>query len=183
MKRFLFSLTITLCCVATCFGQTKPRRYVEFELGLGVMQSFHKLIFDRSLPGACPYAEIKYVFRKVPVDLGLNASAQIFSRTGENEKQDFMSWNIMAVSDYSFYQTSTMRLYAGLGVGLSFFEWNHHIMRVGPSTYASGGGDYSILCAMPRIGINFYNHLNVSLGYIFEDSANSNLNLRIAYVF
>lgn len=183
MKRLFLSILAVLCCAVICFGQTKPRRHIEFELGLGVMQSFHKLVFDHSLPGACPYAEIKYVFRKVPVDLGLNVSGQIFSRIGENERLDFMSWNIMAVSDYSFYQTSSMRLFAGLGVGMSFFEWDHHIKIIGPGTYASGDGDYSLLCAMPRIGINFYNHLNVSLGYIFEDSANSNLNLRVAYVF
>lgn len=76
-----------------------------------------------------------------------------------------------------------MRLFAGLGVGLSFFDWDHYIQRIGPGTYSSGEGECSHLCAMPRIGINFYNHLNVSLGYIFEDPANSNLNLRVAYVF
>lgn len=75
------------------------------------MQSFHSLIFEHSIPGACPYAEIKYVFKKVPVDLGVNLSGQIFSRVGNVDS------------------------------GLS------------------------------------------SLGYIFEDTAHSNLNLRVAYVF
>lgn len=183
MKRIILFGIVILCCACSCFGQTKSRRLVEFELGLGVMQSFNNLIFEQSMPGACPYAEAKYVFKKVPVDLGVNLSGQIFSRVGENEKLDFMSCNVMAVSDYSFYQTSKMRLFAGLGVGLSFFDWDHHIKRVGPTTYASGAGDYSMLCAMPRIGINFYNHLNMSLGYLFEDTAHSNLNLRVAYMF
>lgn len=183
MKRIILSGVVAFFCILTCFGQTNQRRLVECELGLGVMQSFNKLIFEHSVPGACSYVEVKYVFRKVPVDLGINLSGQIFSRVGYNEKMDFMSCNIMAVSDYSFHQTSKMRLYAGLGLGLSFFNWNHNIERVGPSTYASGPGDYSLLCAMPRIGVNFFNHLNVSLGYIFEDSAQSNLSLRVAYVF
>lgn len=182
MKRIAVILFF-VCQVFYCSAQDGSRRSLEFELGIGILQSFDKLIFEHNQPGACPYAEIRYVFNNSPIDIGLNTSAQIFSRTSENEKLDFMSYNILAVADYSFLQTFRNRAYIGIGGGLSSFEWDHGIVRVGPNRYSSPLAEYSRLCIMPRIGVAIHNHLNVSISYLIEDSANSNLNLRLGYVF
>ena len=182
MKPLLISLSVLFCCTL-CFAQRTTRRTVEVEVGLGVLQSFDNVIFDQTLPGAVPYAEIKYVFKTIPLDLGLNASVQIFERRSSVDRMNYISKNIMAVADYSFYETSSTRAYVGIGAGMGFFDYDQWVYRVSPSSFSSTDSKYAPLCVMPRVGICFFKHLNLSIGYLFEDKANRNLNFRVGFVF
>lgn len=182
MKKLLFGIILCLLPL-TCLGQSNKQHCIEIEAGIGLLQSFHPLIFDSCQPGAVPYAEIKYYFKQVPVDIGFLASAQIFSRVSFQEKLDFMSKNLMLVGDYSFYHEPKYHFFAGIGVGIGFFDANHGIQRDEKGLYYSSISDENILCIMPRIGIRIGTHITLSLSYLFEDTANSNLNLRIGYAF
>lgn len=170
-----------LCCVA-CFAQQKERRTVEVELGAGILYSFDKAIFDVTDPGAVLFAEVKYVFPSMPLDIGAQASCQIFRRKSELDLMDYTSSNILLIADYSFYQTPSARAYLGLGAGVGFFEEDRFLERDAPGSFYSRQGA-APFCAMPRIGIQFFRHLDLSLSYLIEDRANQNLSFRIGYVF
>lgn len=176
---FLFAFLVG----AICLGQTQRSKTISFELGIGGLVSFDKLFFDSVGPGLSPYCELRYNFKNIPIDIGIDASVQIFSRGLNNntEKLDFISKNLFLVSDYHFSKTRDLYFFAGVGIGLGFFDYSKNIRRIDTGTYA----DYvdSMLSIMPRIGIEAWDHLGISIGYMIEDKANRNLNLRIGYVF
>ena len=148
------------------------------------MYSFDKQGFDKTLPGGVAFGEVRYNFRRLPLDVGLLASAQIFSRSiAGGEKLDYISKNLMVVADYNYYRDAKLSFFAGLGVGVGFFDHIDGMKYVGNGMFVNGNELKTPLCFMPRIGMTVVNHFRISLAYLLEDRANSNLSLRLGYMF
>lgn len=184
MKKSIAFLLAFLLFHSMGMCQASRDRVVSFELGIGGIQSFDKLFFDKVGAGLMPYAEIRYNFKNIPLEIGFGGSVQIFSRkTNDGEVCDFISKNLFLLSDYAFYRQRSMKVFAGAGLGLGYFDMTEDIKHEGYNVYTeSGEQDYPI-CVMPRVGVELWRHLRISLGYLFEDRANRNLNLRIGYIF
>ncbi len=172
----IFAPIIGLC-------QSGRNRVVSVEIGMGGLYSFDRLFFDKVSPGLSPYGEIRYNFKNIPLSLGVGASAQIFTRSFESSEYcDFTSTNLMIVSDYAFYRHLQFKSYFGLNLGVGIYELSGSVKHEGVGFY-SCSGENSPLCVVPHVGVEVWNHLRLSMGYMFEDKANRNLYLRIGYAF
>lgn len=182
MKKIVILLLLSFFSIEG--SSQNKRRVVSVELGAGVLYSFDKEGFNTVYPGGVLYGEVRYNLKQLPLDFGLSASAQIFSRKfNKGEGLDYLSKNIMVVADYYFYNHGWFNAFVGFGAGIGFFDNLQDVEYKGEGTYVWSQNQKAPLCFMPRVGLEFINHFRVSLGYIFEDHANRNLFLRVGYIF
>ena len=181
MKKVFISVLLAIFLVP-CFGQVKSKPSVELEIGVGGLYSFDKLFFDSVSPGVMPYGELRYNFHFAPVSIGVNASAQFFRRSVDDEKMDFNSKNVLLVADYSF-PLGGKELFAGIGAGMGFYDQRDDLQRGRNGQFFYVDEVSGPFCIMPRIGMRLGRHARLTMAYLFEDKANRNLNLRLGYIF
>lgn len=186
--RKLLLIGIYLCIsMYNTRAQSHEIRAWEAEIGTGITFGGDRLNFDRICPGASFLVEGRYNFTRVPVDVGLQVNASLFQRESKYAgEMRFKSWNILAVSDYNFFRTNRISLFAGAGFGYAYHKESAPILfdNTQPNWGGfSSGGDQHGVCFMPRIGAEFFHHLRLTFDYRVQEKANRHWNLTVGFVF
>lgn len=183
MKRFVTFLCALLCTMIS-FAQERDIRAIEVEIGAGMTFGASKLEkagFTKTKIGETGFVELRYNFKQAPVDLGLHIGGAIFGRTVKNtgDKLNFSSGNFMVTSDYNFrFWNPNYTVFAGVGVGLAKFGNSAQTEYRGDGVYVDNGSNSSV-CFMPRVGVELWQHLRLTLSYVIEERANSHFNLTV----
>lgn len=183
MSKRISILLLTIAFLSQANAQTQ-KRAIEFELAAGGIIASDKMFFQKNNIGLSPSLELRYNFRQVPVDLGLQWSAQVFSRTFRPyDHLGFLSQNITLTSDYNFRKCKHISFFAGLGAGIALIQNGKSLKRPDPesATYIDGAEGNSF-CIMPRIGMEFWDRIRLTLSYKYEDKANRHLGLYLGFV-
>lgn len=186
-KRITILFIAIMSCVAT-FAQKVEVRRLEGEIGVGLVNGVSKLTLDGCDAGPRLYAELRYNLRILPIDVGLQFSSAYFHRgaDGQAHRLQIKSSNIMAVADYNLFRGRKISLFAGAGVGCGVLNHTAPITITRPderwSGYTTGDGKAKF-SVMPRFGVEFFNHLRLTLFYTGEEKANNHYGLSIGGVF
>ena len=178
------ALLCTMLCTMLSFAQERDIKAIEVEIGAGMTFGASKLKnagFDKTKIGETGFVEIRYNFKQAPVDLGLHIGGTIFGRTIKDtgEKLNFSSGNFMVTSDYNFrFWNPNYTVFAGLGVGVAKFGNSAQTEYRGDGIYVDNGTNSSV-CFMPRVGVELWQHLRLTMSYVIEERANSHFNLTI----
>lgn len=185
----IFVVCLLSVPIERLYGQQKYAvRSVEAEIGVGLISTPQKLNFVETGTGVTFYTEGRYNFANVPVDAGLYFSGSIFHRVSENiGSLYFKSFNIMAVSDYNLFKAQKAFLFAGAGVGLCICDISYPInfddsSRNKWKIFETGGKKHS-LSVMPRLGVEFFHHLRLTMFYKMQEKANRYFGVTMSYVF
>lgn len=187
IKRVLAILVLTLS-FATAFAQKVEVRRLEGEIGVGLVNGVNKLTLDGCDAGPLLYAEIRYNLRALPIDVGVKFSNSYFHRGADSQTHRLQtkSCNIMAVADYNLFRGRTISFFAGAGVGCGVLNLTAPITITRPderwSGYTAGEGKAKF-SVMPRLGVELFNHLRLTLFYTGEEKANNHYGLSIGAVF
>ena len=187
IKRVLAILVLTLS-FTNAFAQKVEVRRFEGEIGIGLINGVNKLTLDGCDAGPRLYAELRYNLHALPIDVGLQFSSAYFHRDAESQADRLQtkSCNIMAVADYNIFRGRKISFFAGAGVGCGILNLTAPITITRPderwSGYTSGEGKAKF-SVMPRIGVEFFNHLRLTLFYTGEEKANNHYGLSIGGVF
>lgn len=189
-KTFIYFLTLfwTLATNAQNIASTPEIKRFEGEIGIGLVFATGKLQFDHNNTGATCHAELRYNLRRLPLDVGVQASGAVFHRESDfvAGQLKFRSWNLLAVADYNYRRGRRVSLFGGLGMGYGSIETSAPITFDNTQPNWGGfcdGGQTGSFCVMPRIGAEFFNHLRVTLSYKWQEKANRHLDLSIGVVF
>ena len=162
MKRLLFVLFALLPMCS--FAQEVEVRRVEGSISLGA--SFFEDSFYESTAGEIGLlssVELRYNLRSVPMDVGVMSMQDI--RGGDCELCNG-SWennlSFLAVTDYNFRRGKRVSYFAGVGVGAAFYN-----------------ADTTKLCFMPRVGMEFFNRMRLTMAYMVGPNAKNTLNLTL----
>lgn len=181
----LFFAALCACCTTASFAQQRDVRPVEVELGIGMTcgaATLRSAGFDRNKIGETAFAEVRYNFRRLPVDVGFQVRGTIFGREIEasGEKLNYSSGNFMVTADWNLFRRRHPNcvLFAGLGAGMALFGGSAQTQHVGNGVYVDNGSSGSA-CFMPRVGVELWHHLRVTCGYLVEERANRHLSLTV----
>ena len=189
MKEIL--LACALLCGLTAGAQSQHPtespdwsvRPIEVEVGGGMVFGADKLNFDKVETGGMGFGEVRYNFRHLPVDVGVQVAGNVFDRwTKEAGNLGFTSVNCLVVSDYNFWREKNISLFAGLGLGLAWHENAAPITNISGHGYEVGGSNKSF-CFMPRVGVEIAQHLRLTASYLIEEKANRHFSLTLGVVF
>ena len=163
MKRLLFVLFALLPMCSFAQQEVEVRR-VEGSISLGA--SFFEDSFYESTAGEIGLlssVELRYNFRSVPMDVGIMNVVDI--RGGDCELCNG-SWegdlSFLAVSDYNFHRGRKVSYFVGAGVGATFYNV-----------------DTTKLCVMPRVGMEFFNRMRLTMAYMAGPNSKNTLNLTL----
>lgn len=186
VKRITILLATLMCC-ATSFAQRVDVRRFEGEIGVGLVNGVNSFVLDDCSVGPRIYGELRYNFHTLPIDVGLQASGSFFHREADSqaERLKSKSFNVMAVADYNFFRGRTISLFAGVGVGLGVLEMSYPISIKESNAHWAGystGEGKNKPCFSPRIGVELFNHLRLSVHYVVEERANNHIGFSIGGV-
>lgn len=183
MKHILIIILSFFTCLFPANAQ-RQKKALEFEFAFGRIYATDKLFFSKNNPGNSPYVELRYNFKQVPVDIGIQWSGQIFSRDYRPKDQlGFPSHNITLTTDYNFRKYKNFTFFAGIGTGIGFIQNGESLKRPHPdqSLYTDGAEDRTF-CIMPRIGLEFWDRIRLTLSYKLEDKANRHFGIHLGFV-
>lgn len=171
-------------------AQTTDVRRFEWEVGLGLADGLSSLNLDKCTPGPKLYTELRYNIKALPIDLGIHATSSYFWRSAEQvqniNRLKTSSVNIMAVADYNFRRGKNLSIFAGVGLGLGILDITAPLSFDNTQMNWSGyitGDRAERLAFMPRIGVELWNHLRVTLALTTQEKANNQYTLNIGVVF
>ena len=190
MTKRVFMLVCALFCVLASNAQPTDVRRFEWEIGLGLADGLSVLNLDKCTPGPKLYTELRYNIKAIPIDLGVQATTGYFWRSAEQvqnaDRLKTTSVNIMAVADYNLRRGKNFSIFAGVGLGLGILDITAPISFDNTQMNWSGylTGDRSArLAFMPRIGVELWNHLRVSLTLTTQEKANNQYAVNVGLVF
>ena len=186
IRNLMKNLSLLFCallCVLTGSAQQREVRAIEVELGVGLTTGAARLQhigFDKNRTGETGFIEIRYNWRRLPVDVGLHIGGTIFGREmrESGEKLNFSSGNFMLTSDYNYRRDSNCSLFAGLGIGYATFGNSAQTEYVGNGGYKDNGSSSSF-CVMPRVGVELFHRLRLTCAYVIEERANRHFSLSL----
>lgn len=171
-------------------AQTTDVRRFEWEVGVGLADGLSSLNLDKCTPGPKLYTELRYNIKAIPIDLGIHATSSYFWRSAEQvqntDRLKITAVNIMAVADYNFRRGKNLSFFAGVGLGLGILDVTAPISFDNTQMNWSGyiSGDRAArLAFMPRVGVELWNHLRVSLALTAQEKANNQYTINIGAVF
>lgn len=176
-------LCALLCALTTVSAQQREVRAIEVELGVGLTGGAARLQsvgFDKNRTGETGFIEIRYNWKRLPIDVGLHIGGTIFGREmrESGEKLNFSSGNFMLTSDYNYRRDSNCSLFAGLGIGCAKFGNSAEMQYVGDGGYTDNGSSGSF-CVMPRVGVELFHRLRLTCAYVIEEQANRHFSLTL----
>lgn len=160
---------------------------IEGEIGGGLSFGADKLNFDKNRLGATFHAEARYNMQRVPLDVGVQVAGTIFHRESVDAGElKFKTWNVMAVTDYNFRRHTKISFFAGMGLGYASLD--HSAPIVFDDSQPNWGGfstgtKTGSFCFMPRVGVELFHHLRVTLDYKLQEKANRHFGLSLGVVF
>lgn len=130
-------------------------------------------------PGWAAYAEGRYNFRSIPVDIGLKFQTGEFYRTWDRAafNGDYRFYTASVVSHYNFRRTKNVSPFVGCGVGVSVFTAHYYDFEV----IDCKEHDFAA-CIAPRIGIEFFHHVRLSAAYLLMNKQYGNMEVSIGVV-
>lgn len=164
MKRLLFLLFAFLPLSVFAQRQAVEVRRIEGSISFGA-SFFEDNFYDSTAGevGLLSSLELRCNFRSVPMDVGVMSMNDI--RAGDCELCNG-SWennlSFLAVSDYNFHRGERVSYFVGAGVGATFYN-----------------ADTAKLCFMPRVGMEFFNRLRLTMAYMVGPKAKNTLNLTL----
>ena len=123
--------------------------------------------------------EVRYNLPWHPIDVGVLLRGTTIHRLYEpvddvwptDADWDVSAWYTMAVADYNFRRGSDASFFVGLGAGIGSQDaWNDDDVDVK-------------FCMMPRVGVELWKHLRLTLAYTYMDKQTNNFGLSIGVVF
>lgn len=162
MKRLLLLLLVLLPIYG--FAQEVEVRRVEGCISLGA-SFFEDNFYDSTASeiGLLSSVELRYNFRSLPVDVGVMSVVDI--RGGDCELCNG-SWKnnltFLAVGDYNFRRGNKVSYFVGAGVGATFYNV-----------------DTTKLSFMPRVGVEFFNRMRLTMAYMVGPKAKNTLNMTL----
>lgn len=186
-KKISILLLTAIGCIVQTMAQNRDIRSLEGEIGVGLVNGTSALTLDNCIAGPKLYGELRYNFRTLPLDAGVHISGSYFRREaeGQADRLQSKSYNITAVADYNFRRGKHVSFFAGVGIGCGILEMSAPISIKRPDErwggYSTGDGKER-LCFTPRVGVEFFKHLRVTLFYTAEEAANNHLGLCIGGV-
>ena len=162
-------------------------RYLEGEVGVGISFGADKLNFDRSELGAVLYAEARYNIQRIPLDVGVQVGGTIFHRESFNAgRLDFKTENVLVVTDYNFRRYNKISFFTGIGLGYATLDNSLPISFDDSKPNWGGfltGYKKGSFCFMPRIGVELFHHLRMTLDYKLQEKANRHFGFSLGVVF
>ena len=140
MTKRITILFAALVCCATSFAQKVEVRRLEGEIGVGLVNGVNSFALDACNVGPKLYGELRYNFRFLPIDVGLQVSGSYFHREIESqaERQKSKSYNVMAVADYNLFRGRKFSVFAGVGGGLGVLDMSYPINIKAPDAHWAG---------------------------------------------
>lgn len=174
MKPSFLFLAVFLCSATA--GAQQLRR-CEGEIG-AVVPVAAKRYGGKFEPAWNVYAEGRRNFAAVPLDLGIRLQYGAFYRSWASTHVDrnYRAGTLMAVADYTFRRLSRVAFFAGCGAGISLVQVEH----AGPASKS-----YRLeaaACLEPRVGIDFFHHLRLTVGYRLLNREYSTLEVGVGIV-
>lgn len=154
---------------ATTKREKKPRvvRAFELELAGGIVTPTEKLKFDKNHLGWTAQAELRYNFKRLPLDLGIHAGGALFSRDGKvlDTTEDlkkivtakFTSITGLGVIDVNFLRTKGFSIFVGCGAGYAMLLSDIRAIKNIKDIDRNG-----CFCIMPRAGIELFRHIRAT---------------------
>ena len=174
-KKLIFAMSVLLFSVvgiASVVAQPIEVRRVEGEIGAGMVLGLWGLDYEHCTPGPKINLELRYNLPKVPVDVGLHISPYAVCRNRtidqHKDKDSNRALDLMVVSDYNFRRGQKVSFFAGAGLGV---------------TAQSSPRILTLLSAMPRVGVEFSNHLRLTAAFSFSQREVSHFSLSVGGVF
>ncbi len=188
MKREIITILVAVFFATTSVAQNIDVRRIEGEIAFGLASGISALEMDDCDWGPRLTGELRYNFKCLPIDVGLQISASNFYRSADevqNDRLNFKSCNIMAVADYNFRRGRNISFFAGAGLGYSNGgttepQWDANGDNWGG--YDTGEEANRIGFA-PRVGIELWNHLRLTATYTVFERYNNNLSINLGVVF
>lgn len=154
-------------------GNVKKQRVVrafEIELAGGIVTPTEKLHFDKNHLGWNAQAELRYNFKRLPLDLGLHVDGALFKRDGqvmdtpEDLKQiakaKFTSITGLGVIDLNFLRSKGFSIFVGCGAGYAML-----LNDIRAIEKVKDIDKYGCFCVMPRVGIELFHHVRATFYY------------------
>lgn len=164
VKKYLIILFAFLPLCGLAQQQDVEVRRVEGSIALGA-SFFEDSFYDSTASevGLLLNLELLYNFRKLPMDVGVLCVSDL--RGGDCELcngswEGNSSW--LVVTDYNFRRGSKVSYFVGAGVGATIYD-----------------ADATKLCFMPRVGMEFFNRLRLTMAYMVGPEAKNTLNLTL----
>ncbi len=162
----------------------------EAEIGLGLADGLKSLNLDNCTPGPKIYGELRYNIKALPIDLGIQASDSYFRRSDDQVKNvngvKCNAINVMAVADYNLRRGKNLSIFAGVGLGLGILDVTAPISfddtQLNWNGYKTGDGT-SKFAFMPRVGVELWNHLRLTVAFTTLEKANNQYSINIGVVF
>lgn len=164
------------------------------EANLGVQRELYKVGALMNSMGYSFGLEARYLFPGSPWDIGIGSRVALFKRYYEEALPLYLSSQHYLAGDYYYRISDSIKLFAGLELGFSvaydLSEYNKTQtpyfaflgIRVPDSQVVYTSRAFSPYIA-PRIGFEAWNRLRVSIVAGFMDKGDSNVSLRMGYVF
>lgn len=173
--------TATAAWSQTSFAnrQTQPVKHFEAELFAGPTYPIGHLgdLDNRFLAGFG--LEMRYNFDQKPFDLGfqlgLTTNMRHVAGTDYDDEQTNRVLQLALVSDWNFAQGRKVNPYAGLGLGVG------HRDIVNEDYYPAGDGTWTLI-AMPRVGVELFRHLRLTLSSNIAGKGYNNVQLSLGVV-
>lgn len=186
MIKLILVVIATLFIGSVSAQDIKVGRF-EGEIGVGCAFATSRLNLDKNTPGVKFYGEVRYNFEKVPVDLGLHLSGAIFHREAESVAQRLKSksYTVMAVSNYNFWRGAKASLFAGAGIGYARLDMTAPVSFDNSQPNYGGfhtGDAANRICFMPRVGVELFNHLRLTLSYTLVEKAHNHFSIGVSGV-
>lgn len=150
----------------------------EAEIGAGI-PFLGKKYGGTFEPGWAAYAEGRYNFRSVPADIGLKFQTGTFYRTwdGFTFNGDYHYYATSVVSHYNFRRTKNVSPFVGCEAGFSVLTAHYYDFEV----IDRKEHDFAA-CIAPRIGVEFFHHVRLSVAYLLMNKEYSNMEVSIGVV-
>ena len=162
-------LLLILIAPVVCDGQERKHQKIDIELGMGITFGADSYYDYENRLGACLKLEGRYNFINFPINIGIQIAQCAIAREDEIFSDDVNRVSsLLLIGDYQFRRgQKRVNPYAGLGLGPVWSE-------LSSSTYA---------CVAPRIGVRFFNHINLHLDYKFAKTADRHASLCLGFYF
>ena len=165
----------------------------QVEANLGLQTELYKVGALMNSWGSSFGLEARYLFPDSPWDIGIGSRVALFKRYYEEAFPLYLSSQHFLAVDYNYRISHNFKFFAGLEQGVSaaydLSEYNktqnsHGIngLLVPDSQQIYTSRPFSPYIA-PRIGFEAWNRLRVSFVPGFMDKGDSNVSLRLGYVF
>lgn len=143
-------------------------RRMEYEIGIGLNKG-HALDGAAAKPRIQLYAEIRMNMKDSPFDVSLQGMIGYFDRDKGGDfiwqtdpvwSETMWSRSLVTFADYNFRRWKHIAPFVGLGIGMSAIEEEYGVGAECPERYYD-----TAFVLNPRVGVEFFNHLRITVEY------------------